>query len=371
MNEYVGRNIAQVEGNLPVFFGHVAATLDKTFPALDDRSYDDFIDSVTLTLLSATRENPTPEFLEKTLRHAMGNKRRRKGRATLDVVAGLKLIDTGNYLPAIDYLARHRDYDGRVNAAIAYSYYALSLAPGKKQDLRPNDMELRAREEMLALCRSRPPLDRLGIFDRKDTRMNQIFWFTLDLAFTWFPSQPEFYRIGILRAKHEGDTERRRTLLGRATERFPDDRYFLADAFAVHVEQRNGSAAAAVVKQMMQQYPDDPGPIYFGLKLAILGSQPASYASFRKLAILKQFPRHLLLMLDAVLEVMCGHKTESYLCFEEARKASPGREYYITALEYILRDFVEGDEERSKRARSVFFTTVDQYCMHALKLEGQ
>lgn len=368
MNDYVTKNIGQVEENLPVFFGHVAATLDKTFPNLDDRSYDDFVDSVTLTLLNTTREAPTPEFLEKTLRHAMGNKRRRKGRATLDVVAGLKLADTGNYGVAIEYLARYRNYDGRVNAAVAYCFYAQSIAPGRKQELRPNDMELRAREEMLALCRARPPLDRLSIFGRKDARLNLIFWYMLDLAFTWFPSEPEFYRMGIQRAKQEGDIEHRRRLLALATEHFADDRGLLAEAFAVHVEQRNGSAAAAVVKQMMQQYPDDPEPIYFGLKLAILGSQSASYASFRKLAILKQFPRHLLLMLDTLLEVMCNHKNESYLCFEEAKKAYAGREYYITALEYILRDFIEGDDERSKRARSVFFSTVDQYCMHVLKI---
>ncbi len=368
MSDYIEKNIGQVEESLPVFFGHVAATLDKTFPNLDDRSYDDFIDSVTLTLLNTTRESPTPEFLEKTLRHAMGNKRRRKGRATLDVVAGLKLIDAGNYGLAIEYLARYRNYDGRVNAAIAYSLYAQSLAANRKQELRPNEMELRAREEMMALCRARPPLDRLGIFNRKDARLNRIFWYMLDLAFTWFPSEPEVYRMGILRAKQEGDIEHRRRLLALATERFADDRGFLAEAFTVHVEQRNGSGAAAIVKQMMQQFPDDPGPIYFGLKLAILGSQPASYASFRKLAILKQFPRHLLLLLDTLLEVMCNRKNESYLCFEEVKKASSGRDYYTAALEYILRDFIEGDDERSKRARSAFFSSVDQYCMSALSI---
>ena len=368
MNDYIEKNIALVEGNLPVFYGHVAATLDKTFPGLDDRSYDDFIDAVTFTLLNTTREAPTAELLEKTLRHAMGNRRRRRGRATLDVVVGLKLIDAGNYQQAIEYLARYRNYDGRVNTAIAYCYYTLSRAVNRKQGLGPNELELHAREEMLHLSRSRAPLNRLSIFDRRDARLNLIFRFMLDMAFTWFPGEPGFYRIGILRATYEGDIERRRYLLTHATERFPDDRYFLAEAFNTHLELRDGSGAAAIVKQMMQQYPDDHEPLYFGLKLAILGAQPRSYTSFRKLAIIKQFPRHLLLMLDAVLEVMCNHKAESYLCFEEAKKVTPGRNHYITALDYILRDFVEGDEDRSKRARSTFFTSVDQYCMHVLKI---
>ena len=367
MDDYIVKNIEQVEANLPIFFGHVAATLDRTFPDLDDRTYDDFIDATTFTLLNAMREAPTGESLEKILRHAMGNKRRRKGRATLDVIVGLRLIDTGNYLQAIEYLARYRAYDGRIAAAIAYSYYALSLA-SRKQSLRPDDLELHAREEMMNLSRTRAPLNRLGIFDRKDNRLNAIFWFMLDLAFTWFPSDPEFYRIGISRARYEGDTERRQHLLARATERFSDNRFFLTEAFNTRVEMRNGSGAAAIVKQMMQQYPDDHEPLYFGMKLAILGAQPRSYASFRKLAILKEFPRHLLLMLDAVLEVMCNRKTESYLCFEEAKKAAPGRDYYIAALEYILRDFIEGDEDRARRARIAFFTSVDQYSMQYLKI---
>jgi len=368
MNDYVEKNTVQIEGNLPVFFGHVAATLDRTFPDLDDRSYDDFIDGITFTLLNVTREAPTVEFLEKTLRHAMGNKRRRRGRATLDVVVALKLIDTGNYVMAIDYLMRYRNYDGRVNAAIAYSHYALSQGTAREQGLRPNDRELHAREEMLNLARSCAPLDRLGVFDRKDARLNRIFWFMLDLAFTWFPGEPEFYHIGIVRAKHEGDIERRRHLLDLATERFSDNKYFLVEAFNTSIEQRNGSGAAAIVKQMMQQYPEDHEPIYFGLKLAILGSQPGSYANFRKLAILKQFPQRLLLLLDAALEVMCNRKAEAQLCFPEVKKASSGQGHYVMALEYILRDFVEGDEDRTKRARSAFFASVDQYCMLALKI---
>jgi len=368
MDDYIAKNTDLVEANLPVFFGHVAATLDKTFPDLDDRTYDDFIDATAFTLINATNTAPTPEFLEKTLRHAMGNKRRRKGRVTLDAIVALKLMDSGNYHHAIEYLTPHRAYDGRITAAIAYCYYALSLAKNRAQGIRPDDLELHAREEMLNLSRLHAPLNRLGVLDRKDTMLNSIFWYMLDLAFTWFPSEPEFYRIGISWTKHEGNAERRQHLLTLATERFSDNRFFLTEAFNTRVELRNGSGAAAIVKQMMQQYPEDHEPLYYGMKLAILGGQPKSYANFRKLAILKGFPRHLLLMLDTVLEVMCNHKNESYLCFEEVKKASRGREYYVTALEHILRDFVEGDEERAKRARSAFFTSIDQYCMQILKI---
>ena len=84
MNDYIEKNIALVEGNLPVFYGHVAATLDKTFPGLDDRSADDFIDAVTFTLLNTTREAPTAELLKPPARH--GKPAAETRAATLDVV---------------------------------------------------------------------------------------------------------------------------------------------------------------------------------------------------------------------------------------------------------------------------------------------
>jgi hypothetical protein len=370
MNDYIEKNIDRLETNLPVFFGHVAATLDKSFPDLDDKSYDEFIDAVTYTLLNTTRLPPTTEFLEKTLRHAMGNKRRRKGRATLDVIAALKLLNTGNYQQAIEYLSHYRSYDGRIITTIAYCLYILSTAANQtSKGLRPNDMELHAREEMLTLVRTRPPLNRLKIFDVKESQLNMIFWFMLDLAFTWFPSEHEFLRIGIRRARYEGDTERRRRLLAIATERFSDNKYFLIESFNSQIEQRNGSGAAGIVKQMMQQYPDDLEPIYFGLKLAILGSQPNSYASFRKLAILKQFPGYLLSLLDVAFEIMCNRKNEGYVCFEEVKRASGKKNYYLTALEYLLRDVIEGDEEQAKRAKFTLIASIDQYCMYVLNIQ--
>ncbi|WP_292516947.1 hypothetical protein [Methanoculleus sp.] len=368
MNHYIEKNITRVEANLPVFFGHVAATLNKTFPDLDDRAYDDFIDTITSTILNTAHEAATAEYFEKILRYAMGNKRRRRERTTLDVLVALKLIDTGNYPPAVERLARYRNYDGRVSAAIAYSYYTLSRAANRKQGLHPTDMELCAREEMLNLARSRAPLNRLEVFDHGDARLNRIFWSMLDLGFTWFPGEPAFYRLGILRARYENDIKRRQRLIARATERFPENKYFLGEAFETCIELHNGSGAAATVRQMMQRYPDDHEPLYFGMKLAILGAQPESYASFRKLALLKRFPQHLLLMLDTALAVMCNQRAGNYLSFEAAKKASPGQTHYITALEYILRDCTGGDEERRKRARSTFFTSVNRYCMHVLKI---
>ncbi|MDN7025614.1 hypothetical protein FGU65_12050 [Methanoculleus sp. FWC-SCC1] len=370
MNEYIERSIDKIEGNLPVFFGHVAATLDKSFPSLPDRTYDEFIDAITLTLLNTTRQQPNVEFLEKVLRHAMGNKRRRQGRATLDIIAGLKLISSGNYSQGLEYLLKYRNIDARINTTIAYCFYRQGShriqtnQPAKAA--QPRDMELHAREEMIALIRANPPVNRLKIFNYRDSQLDKIFWHMHGRALEWFPSEPAFLRLGIRKARVDGDLQRRRHLIALATERFHDDKQFLIEAYTFEIEQRNGIGAAGIVKQMMQQYPDDREPIYFGMKLAIFGAQASSYYSFRKLAILKEFPERLLLLLDTAFELMCGRQSEAALCYEEAKKTFSRRNHYAAALEYIFRDTLDSDAERAKRAKGSFIASIDHYCMQTL-----
>jgi len=373
MFDYIEKNIDRIDSSLPVFFGHVAATLDKSFPMINDTLYDEFIDAITYKILNTTPCSPGADYMEKVLRHAMGNKRRRGGRATLEIIAGLKLISAGNYTSAIEYLARYRNFDAAINTAIAYCYYRLSLqkaATGQGQKvMRPNDMELHAREEMLALAKAAPPVNRLKSLDIKGSQLTLMFWFMTDLAFEWFPSEPQFLATALKKARRDGDTERRRRFIAVATEHFHDNKHFLMESYAFYIEQRNGSGAASIVKQMMQQFPDDQVPIYFGMKLAIIASQPDSYSSFRKLAIIKEFPHYLLQMLDVTFQAMANRSSEAFVCFEEVKAASGKRNHYISALEYILRDTVEGDEERTKRAKNTLFNSIDQYCMQVLGIQ--
>ncbi|KUG21011.1 MAG: hypothetical protein KO206_06880 [Methanomicrobiaceae archaeon] len=371
MFDYIEKNIERIDASPPVFFGHVAAALERSFPDIRSEVHDEFIDAIALKLLMTMKTSPGNEQIEKVLRHAMGMKRGKRGRATLEIIAGLKLINSGNYVDAIEYLAKYRQFDAAIYTAIAYCHYAQSLprTGAGQQGPRPNEMELRAREEMLALARARPPINRIRSLELKDSQLNALFWFMLDLAIEWFPGEPELLRIGIRKAKADGDAGRRSGLLRIATDRFHDDRDFLAESFAWQIEQRNGSGAAGIVKQMMQQYPDDPEPIYFGLKLAIIASQQQSYASFRKLAIIKGMPQHLLLITDCVFEAFCGRKNEAILCFEEVKRAYGRKHHYISALEYILRDAFSGDDERARRAKSTLLHSVDQYCMRALQIQ--
>jgi hypothetical protein len=65
-NECIEKKIDRVEGNLPVFCGHVAATLDRISPGQDDRSYGDSVDAVTLTLLNTMHETLRQSTLKRS-----------------------------------------------------------------------------------------------------------------------------------------------------------------------------------------------------------------------------------------------------------------------------------------------------------------
>jgi hypothetical protein len=79
MDDYIAKNIEQIEGNLPVFFGHVAATLDRSFPDLDDRTYDDFIDETGFALLNAKRDPRHPSSWRRCCGMPLGTKESRRG----------------------------------------------------------------------------------------------------------------------------------------------------------------------------------------------------------------------------------------------------------------------------------------------------
>ena len=98
------------------------------------------------------------------------------------------------------------------------------------------------------------------------------------LAIEWFPAEVEFLKIGLEKAKKDGNKDMRGELLKIASERYFSDMFFLRDLYHFKIESRDASGATAVVRQMMQQHPDELEPIYYGMQslnhiLAELGVQ--------------------------------------------------------------------------------------------------
>ena len=373
--DYIDKNSDKIDANVPVFYGQVIDTLEKTLPNVNDDLYDHFIDSITLRVLEKSTKSKDISYVEKLFDYAERNKRRKTGKALFDIVLGIKLINLGKYVEAIEQLKKYRNVDVLICPAIAYCYFARSPQPGGDRDQEepargPTPSALAAREQMIELVRLNPPMNRLkelGIGDDPD--INKIFWFMLKQAIAWFPEEREFLRIGIEKASGDGKRDIREELLGMAIERFFDDMYFLRELYKLKLEKRDAGGVAGVVKQMTQQYPDELEPIYYGLKLAIITTREDIFDRFRKLAVSKNFPQHALALLDFGFELMSGKHHEAHICLDEIKETFGPHHYYVTLLEYVAHDFLSDDEKKVKQAKKAMIDSIDHYCLKLLKIK--
>jgi hypothetical protein len=373
--DYIEKNSDKIDANVPVFYGYVIDTLEKTLPDISDDLYDRFIDSITLRILEKSTLSGDIPFVEKVFGYAERNKRKKTGKALYEIVLGIKLINIGKYTEAIEQLKKYRSIDALICPALAYCYYSRSPPQGGDTDqdeqIRgPTPAALAAREQMIELVRLNPPVNRLkemGIGD--DPGINKIFWFMVKEAIAWFPEEREFLRIGIEKASKDGRSDIREELLGIAIERFFDDMYFLRELYKLKLEKRDAGGVAGVIKQMSQQYPDDPEPIYYGLKLAIITTREEVYDKFRKLAISKNFPQQALVLLDFGFELMSGKHYEAHACLDEIKVTFGPHDFYVTLLEYVAHDFLSDDEKKVKQAKKAMIDSIDHYCLKLLKIK--
>jgi len=372
--DYIDKNIDKIDANIPVFYGHVIATLENNLPDISDELHDQFIDNITVRVMNTSKRSDDLAFIEKLFDYAERNKHTKKSRAIYDIMLGIKMVDLGKYPEAIEMLKKYRTADVLILPAIAYCYLVPALKTGEnissEELIRgPTPGALAAREQMIEVVRLKPPVNRLremGIGD--DPGINKIFWFMLKQAIEWFPSEREFLRIGIEKATKDGRKDIREELLSTAIERFFDDMYFLREAYKLKLESRDAGGVAGIVRQMTQQYPDELEPVYYGIKLAIITNREDVYHKFRKLALGKNIPKNALLLLDFAFELVNGKHHEALFCLDEIRMKFGTRHYYVTLLEYAAHDFLSDDEKKVKQAKKAIIDSIDQYCMKLLKI---
>jgi hypothetical protein len=373
--DYIDKNIDKIDANIPVFYGHVIATLEKNTPEISDELHDQFIDNITIRVLNTSKRSDDLAFIEKLFDYAERNKHTKKGGALYDIMLGMKMVELGKYPEAVEILKKYRTADVLILPAIAYCYLVPALKTGEnissEELIRgPTPAALAAREQMIELVRLKPPVNRLkemGIGD--DPGINKIFWFMLKQAIEWFPSEREFLRIGIEKATKDGRKDLREELLSTAIERFFDDMFFLRESYKLKLESRDAGGVAGIVKQMTQQYPDELEPVYYGLKLAIITSREDVYNKFRKLALTKNIPKNALLLLDFAFDLVNGKQREVLACLDEIRMKFGTQHYYVTLLEYVTHDFLSDDEKKVKQAKKAIIDSIDQYCMKLLKIK--
>lgn len=372
--DYIEKNAEKIDSNLPVFFGYVVSVIENNYPDITDQAYDRFIDDVTVKVLEESTQSTDIEHIEKLFRHATRVKKKYTGRAIFDIVLGLKLIDMGRYSEAVETLKKYRTVDAMVCTAIAFCFYelsALELPPDKKPDKSTTSgMALSSREQMIELVRLRPPVNRIKFpHVVQELRVNKIFWFMIKMATDWFPDEPEYIKIGLEKAKKDGNREMRGELLKLAAERYYSDMFFLRDLYHFKLEDRDAGGATSVVRQMMQQHPQELEPIYYGLQLSIITTQESAYQKFRSTAISKKMPAHIILILDLTFMIVAGRRENAEVMLDDTKKKLAALEYYLEVLQYLMADIFSGDEKRSRSAKKLFMDSIDMYCLRLLKMK--
>jgi len=372
--DYIEKNADKIDSNLPVFFGYVVSIIENNYPDITDQAYDRFIDDVTVKVLEESRQSTDIEHIEKLFRHATRVKKKYTGRAIFDIVLGLKLIDMGRYSEAVEALKKYRTVDAMVCTAIAFCFYelsALELPPDKKPDRSTTSgMALSSREQMIELVRLRPPVNRIKFpHVVQELRVNKIFWFMIKMATDWFPDEPEYIKIGLEKAKKDGNREMRGELLKLAAERYYSDMFFLRDLYHFKLEDRDAGGATSVVRQMMQQHPQELEPIYYGLQLSIITTQESAYQKFRSTAVSKKMPAHIILMLDLTFMIVAGRREDAEVMHDDIKKKLAALEYYLEVLQYLMADIFSDDEKRTRSAKKLFMDSIDMYCLRLLKMK--
>jgi hypothetical protein len=374
--EYIGKNSEKVDANLPVFYGYVISSLDPFLKEISETAYDDFIDAITFKLLDESKNTQDTDFVDKVCENALRSKRRGSLRTGVDVAAGTKLLKLGSYPQAIKYLSRYTHLDAIIATSVAYCNYMLSLqeiADQRNQGVsRPGETELLAREQMLTLAQKSPPIN---VFPQlqppNEPGLTRAFWLMISCALDWFPSERRFLYIGLEKAKRDGNKEMRKELLKIAIERFFDDMVFLREAYLIRIEERDAIGAAGIVKQMMQQFPDDLEPIYYGIRLSLLTSTKTTYETFRRLSIAKGMSPQMIQLLDLGIALMTRDKQSAFLLLKEMKRRPGNMQHYTTSLEYIAQDLFIDDEKRARRAKKVILESLDQYCTRQLQGESR
>ena len=191
----------------------------------------------------------------------------------------------------------------------------------------------------------------------------------LKLGIGWFPDEPEFLKIGLEKARMDGNQGMRGELLTIATERYYNDMIFLRELYSYRLEQNDAAGAAGVVKQMIQHYPDELEPVYHGMQLSMMLQQGLAYGRFRKMAISKGMPENIVYLLDFTFELTSRRKEEAYASLDKIRQRLSAKNHYLTLIEYLTHDVFSEDADRAKKARVTLLDSIDQYCLRLVKMK--
>lgn len=364
---YIESNAEAIDENFPVFFGNVVMLLDRAGVPIADASYDEFIDAIVYRVFEASKRAEDLKFLNRACEIACGMKRKKERKAGVHLAAAVKLMKTGMPLAATLFLQPYRKHDAAVGCWYAYCYYVLykegSTEPGYSAAERWNYLKA-ARQYMEELGQLRPGMQRLVRGELEQDRwLAEPFWVMIFLATEWIPENRWFLETGIIQSKKEKNDAALVKMLQIGLIRFPDEIFFYREAYHLKFEQGDLADAMGLIRDLVQRFPDDLEPVYYGLRttLYLPGEE---FNTFRKAAERLKMPGHVLCLLDYAYAFLRGRRGQATLCLDEFQRKYPSLNYYSDMLRFVTADIPPTE----KGVNAAVFTSVDHFCKRMLKI---
>ncbi len=366
--QYIEKNIGIIDDNLPLFLGKVTSLLEKANVTIPDPAHDALIDAVTFKVMSTSPRATDAEYIARLCELTKGMKREHEKVGGIDLAAGITLMKHKQYLQAAPYLEPYRSYDAQIGCWHAFCYYALyrdgSEEPGFIPSERWNYFKI-ARKLMGELGQWSPAYHRLISGELDDMNwLWEAFWLMIFSAMEWLPEERWYIELGIKKAKETENEVILARLLQIALVRFPHDMSFYREAYFRNFNEGELDGAIALVREMEKQHPLELEPLYYGLRTSFYMQDASLYSEYRRAAVEKQMPVHVLQILDFGYAFMKGKTEQAGLCLDEFGDTFPQFRYFSGLMEYI----VVVQKLQDNDTRRAVFRAIDQFCIRMLQI---
>lgn len=373
LSDYIEKNIHSIDMAIPAFLAHIRSTVNQSAPRLSEPEYNLFMDGIACHIFRRSPHANDAAYNEE-LGRALGEVKRGGGRGALDLVSGLHRIMQGNYERALSLLKKYQVHDPLIGSARAYCSIRIDQKNPKVQspgepDPRPSEMILNAREQLMEMAHNRPRLLIHPVLTMEErSLLRGIFWEVYEQARIWFPHESWFISIALSIAEMEGDRRRHDEIVRDAIRDFPEDIRFLRVAFQDALANGSIETAALILKTMIRVMPDEGEPMYYGLRIALVTKKAHMYFRFRKLAIIRGLPAHLLHLLDYAFEAISGNEKEAIAKRKLFLEYYPKLDYLMESLAYLEADTFSNDPVRQSRGSRALTSVVDRFAMTVLQI---
>ncbi|PKL55206.1 MAG: hypothetical protein CVV35_11225, partial [Methanomicrobiales archaeon HGW-Methanomicrobiales-6] len=190
------------------------------------------------------------------------------------------------------------------------------------------------------------------------------FWMMIFLATEWIPNNRWFLEIGIARGKQENNDVALVKMLQIGLIRFPDDMLFYREAYHLKFEQGELADALGLIYDLIRRFPDDPEPVYYGLRTSLYLPRETEFNEFRRIADEMKMPGHVLCLIDYAYAFLRGRKEQAGLCLDQFHRKYPSLNYYSDILRFVTADL----PATQNGIKLAVFTSVDHFCKKMLKI---